>query len=50
MQNSDSEYEQDIPTEENPLTEEGKSPEIAEINLLTHEPKYMTTNTIDLEN
>ena len=48
--NSDSDYEQDCPTEENPLCEEEKSPEIAEINLLTHEPKHETEDSTNLEN
>lgn len=48
--NSDSDYEQDYPTEENPLFEEEKSPKIAKINLLTHEPKHKIENSTDVEN
>ena len=50
MQKSDSDYEQDCPTEENPLFEEEKSLEIAEINLLTNKPKHTTEKSTDLEN
>ena len=46
---SDSEYEQDCPTEENSLFEEEKSPEIADINLLFKEPEHTKENSIDLE-
>ena len=47
--NSDSEYEKDYPTEENPLFEEEKSLEIADINLLTHQPKHKIENSTYLE-
>ena len=46
---SDLEYEQDCPTKEKSLSEEEKSPENADINLLTHEPKHTTKNSTDLE-
>ena len=49
VKNSDSKYEQDCPTEENSLFEEEKSPEIAEINMLTNGPKHTTENSTELE-
>ena len=45
----DSDYENDCPIEENPLDEEVKSLEIADINLLSNKIEHATKISADLE-
>ena len=47
---SDSDFNEDYPDEENPVTQEEDSTEIVEINLLTNDFKPMTENSTNLEN
>ena len=49
MPSSDSEYDEDCPTEEKSSFEEEKSPEIADINMLFKETEHTTEISADLE-